>query len=89
MQITLCLTLFPWAEYTRTKDGVKLHRLLDHDGYFPSYAVITDAKRADAQIARTLALPKGSIVRADLVGSDRCLRACATESSRRWVTPCR
>jgi hypothetical protein len=63
--ITLCLSLFPWAEYTRTKGGVKLHMLLDHDGYFPSYAVITDAKRADIQVARTLALPKGSIVAMD------------------------
>ncbi|MHB8762752.1 MAG: IS4 family transposase [Deferrisomatales bacterium] len=63
--ITLCLTLFPWAEYTRTKGGVKLHMLLDHDGYFPSYAVITVAKRADIQVARTLALPKGSIVAMD------------------------
>jgi len=63
--ITLCLTLFPWAEYTRTKGGVKLHMLLDHEGYFPSYAVITDAKRADIQVARTLALPKGSIVAMD------------------------
>jgi hypothetical protein len=52
--ITLCLSLFPWAEYTRTKGGVKLHMLLDHDGYFPSYAVITDAKRADIHVARTL-----------------------------------
>ena len=63
--ITLCLTLFPWATYTRTKGGVKLHMLLDHDGYFPSYAVITDANRADIQVARTLALPKGSIVAMD------------------------
>lgn len=63
--ITLCLTLFPWAEYTRTKGGVKLHMLLDHDGYFPSYAVITEANRADIHVARTLALPKGSIVAMD------------------------
>jgi hypothetical protein len=63
--ITLCLSLFPWAEYTRTKGGVKLHMLLDHDGYFPSYAVITDAKRADIHVARTLALPRGSIVAMD------------------------
>jgi hypothetical protein len=29
--ITLCLTLFPWANFSRTKGGVKLHMLLDHD----------------------------------------------------------
>ena len=60
--ITLCLNLFPWAEYTRTKGGVKLHLLLDHDGYWPTYAVLSDAKTSEVSIARTLALPKGSIV---------------------------
>jgi hypothetical protein len=60
--ITLCLSLFPWANYTRTKGGVKLHMLLDHDGYWPSYALITDANCADITVARTLALAKDSIV---------------------------
>jgi hypothetical protein len=31
--ISLCLTLFPWASFRRTKAGVKLHTLLDHGGY--------------------------------------------------------
>ena len=60
--ITLCLSLFPWANYTRTKGGVKLHMLLDHDGYWPSYALVTEANCADITIARTLALAKGSMV---------------------------
>lgn len=60
--ITLCLSLFPWAHYTRTKGGVKLHMLLDHDGYWPSYAYLTDANCADITVARTLALTKGSVV---------------------------
>ena len=29
--ISLCLSLFPWAQFRRTKGGVKLHVLLDHD----------------------------------------------------------
>jgi len=60
--ITLCLSLFPWAEYTRTKGGVKLHLMLDHDGYWPTYALLTQAKCHDVHFARTLALPKGSVV---------------------------
>lgn len=60
--ITLCLSLFPWAEYTRTKGGVKLHLMLDHDGYWPTYAWLTEAKCHDVHFARTLALPKGSVV---------------------------
>jgi hypothetical protein len=38
--ISLCLNIFPWADFRRTKGGVKLHLLLDHDGYLPSFALI-------------------------------------------------
>lgn len=31
--IDLCLTLFPWAAFRQTKGAVKLHLLLEHDGY--------------------------------------------------------
>src|SRR6202790_3934847 len=31
--IDLCLSLFDWAKFRRTKGAVKLHLLLDHDGY--------------------------------------------------------
>jgi hypothetical protein len=31
--ISFCLSLFPWAKFRRTKGAVKLHLLLDHDGY--------------------------------------------------------
>ena len=37
--IDLCLSLFPWADFRQTKGAVKLHLLLDHDGYLPSFAV--------------------------------------------------
>src|SRR6266852_8408512 len=40
--IDLCATLFDWAKFRRTKGAVKLHLLLDHDGYLPSVAVITE-----------------------------------------------
>lgn len=60
--IDLCLSLFPWAAFRQTKGAVKLHLLLDHDGYLPTYAVMTDGKAADVAIARTLKLAKGSLV---------------------------
>jgi hypothetical protein len=44
--IDLCATLFDWAQFRRTKGAVKLHCLLDHDGYLPSVVVITEGKRA-------------------------------------------
>lgn len=63
--IDLCLSVFPWAKFRSTKGGVKLHALLDHDGYIPRFASITDAKTSDLAFARTLTLPPGSIVAAD------------------------
>ena len=63
--IDLCLSVFPWAKFRSTKGGVKLHALLDHEGYIPKFAAITDAKASDLSFARTLALPVGSIVAAD------------------------
>jgi putative transposase len=63
--IDLCLSLFPWAKFRSTKGGIKLHALLDHEGYIPAFATITDAKTSDLAEARKLVLPPGSIVAAD------------------------
>ena len=60
--IDLCAAIFDWARYKRTKGAVKLHLLLDHDGHLPRYAVITDGKTSDIEVARRLELPAGSIV---------------------------
>jgi len=37
--IELSATMFDWAKYTQQKGAIKLHLLLDHDGYLPSFAV--------------------------------------------------
>jgi IS4 transposase len=63
--IDLCLSLFPWADFRQTKGAVKLHLLLDHDGYLPDFAVITDGKTSDVTTARHFTLPSGSIVALD------------------------
>ena len=34
--IDLCMSVFEWAKFRRTKGAVKLHLLLDHDGHLPS-----------------------------------------------------
>jgi hypothetical protein len=60
--IELCLSLFDWATYHQTKGAVKLHLLLDHDGYFPVFARITDGLTHEMRVARDLSFPKGSIV---------------------------
>jgi hypothetical protein len=63
--VDLCLSLFPWADFRQTKGAIKLHLLLDHDGYLPDFAVITTGKIPDIAIARLLKLPAGSIVAVD------------------------
>lgn len=63
--ISLCLSLFPWAEFRRTKGAIKLHLLLDHDGYLPAYAYISNGKTHDVTIAWKVPLAPGSIVAMD------------------------
>jgi hypothetical protein len=60
--IELCVTMFDWARFQKTKGAVKLHLLLDHDGYLPTYALVTEGKTADLTVAQGLDLPKGSVV---------------------------
>jgi hypothetical protein len=68
--IDLCAASFDWAKFRRTKGGVKLHLLLDHDGCLPQFAVITDAKTYDINVARFLDFPVGSIVVLDRAYND-------------------
>jgi hypothetical protein len=63
--IDLCLSVFPWAKFRTTKGAVKLHVGLDHDGLLPTFLTITDGKTHDITAARTLQLPKGSILVVD------------------------
>jgi hypothetical protein len=60
--IPLCLSMFDWALYRRSKGAVKLHLVLDHDGYLPRFAVITDGKTADINVARSLEFEPGTVV---------------------------
>src|SRR5438552_3747387 len=60
--IDLSVTLFDWAKFRRTKGAIKLHLLLDHDGYLPSVAVVTEGRMHDVKIARTLRLDPGTIL---------------------------
>ena len=60
--ITLTLSLYDWAKYQKAKGAVKLHLLLDHDGYLPSYAIISDGKKSDIEVAKTLKFESGSVL---------------------------
>ena len=60
--IDLSLSLYDWALFRRTKGAVKLHLLLDHDGYLPSFAVVTNGKTSDIKLARRLRFERGTVV---------------------------
>ena len=60
--IDLCLSLYNWAHFRRAKGAIKLHLLLDHDGYLPSFAVVTEGNVPDIKIARQFSFEPGTIV---------------------------
>ena len=84
--IDLCLSLFPWANFRQTKGAVKLHLLLDHDGYLPEFAVITDGKTHDVTAAHNFRLPSGSIIAVDRAYCDFDLFYQWKESGVYFVT---
>ena len=63
--IDLCASVFDWAKYKRTKGAVKVHLLLDHEGYLPCFACITDGKKHDVTVGRALRFQPGTILAID------------------------
>ena len=68
--ISLCLSVFDWARYRQKKGAIKLHVLLDYDGCLPSYVNLTDGKVADVTAARSVPIPRDSVVVADRAYTD-------------------
>lgn len=60
--IDLCASIFDWAQYKHTKGAVKLHLMLDHEGYLPCFAVLTDGKVSDIAEARKMDLQPGTVL---------------------------
>jgi hypothetical protein len=65
--IDLCLSVFPWAKFRRTKGAIKLHCLYDHSGALPTFMTVTDGKRHDVRVVKdnTFPLSPDSIVSID------------------------
>ena len=58
--IDLCLSLFPWAKFRKTKGAVKLHTLLDIQGSIPVFIEITSGLVHDVNILDVLIPEPGS-----------------------------
>lgn len=63
--IDLCLSLFDWATFCKIKKAVKLHIKLNHSGYLPSIAVITNGRTYKQTVAPHILLDKEGIVTVD------------------------
>jgi len=59
--IDLCLSVFPWAKFRKSKGAVKLHTLLDLRGAIPTVVSITDGKVHELNILDRLIAEIGAI----------------------------
>ncbi len=84
--IDLCLKVFDWARFRRTKGAIKLHLQLDHQGCLPCWALVTDAKTHDVKAAQRLSFAPGTIVAMDRGYNDYRLFAAWTEAEVFFVT---
>jgi hypothetical protein len=58
--IDLCLSVFPWARFRKTKAAVKLHTLLDLRCNIPSFIHISDGKMHEVNVLDILIPEAGS-----------------------------
>ena len=58
--IDLCLSVFPWARFRKTKAAVKLHTLLDLRGNIPTFIHISDGKMHEVNVLDQLPIEAGS-----------------------------
>lgn len=58
--IDLCLSVFPWASFRKTKAAIKLHTLLDLRGNIPTFIHISDGKLHDVNVLDVLPLEAGA-----------------------------
>ena len=84
--IDLCLEMFDWAKFRRTKGAVKLHLLLDHDGYLPCFAIVTEGKVSDVKVAHQFRFERGTIVADDRGYNDYALFGRWTDEGVYFVT---
>jgi IS4 transposase len=59
--IDLCLNLFPWAHFRRSKAAVKMHTLLDLRGNLPTEVIVTHGKIGDVVVLDDLPIESGAI----------------------------
>lgn len=90
--IDLCLSLFPWARFVRTKAAIKLHTLLNLRGSIPEFIHISDGKLHDVNVLDILipesgcfyVMDRGYVDFARLYGMHQALSFFVTRAKRRF-----
>jgi hypothetical protein len=57
--IDLCLSLFPWVRFRKTKSAVKMHTLLNLRGSIPEFIHVSDGKMGDVRVLDILVSEPG------------------------------
>lgn len=68
--VFLCEKVFDWAEYHRGKGALKMHLVLDHQGFLPRLAVIGPPNQPEVTVARTWRFPRGTVLLFDKAYTD-------------------
>ena len=84
--INLCMEMYDWAKYRRTKGAIKLHLQLDDRGCLPCWALVTEGRTHDVRVAQGLAFEPGTIVAMDRAYTDYRLFGQWTERGVFFVT---
>jgi hypothetical protein len=84
--IDLCLEVFDWARFRRTKGAIKLHMQLQERGCLPCWALVTEGRTHEVRVAQGLAFDPGTIVVMDMAYTDYTLYGRWTEQGVYFVT---
>jgi hypothetical protein len=84
--IDLCLEVFDWARFRRTKGAIKLHLQLQERGCLPCWALVTEGRKHEVRVAQGLSFERGTIVVMDRAYTDYRLFGGWTEQGVFFVT---
>lgn len=84
--VDLCLSVFPWAAFRKTKGAVKLHTQLNLAGQIPSFVCISDGQTHELTVVRHWSFEPHSIVVLDRGFNDFSLYANIHAARATFVT---
>jgi hypothetical protein len=58
--IDLCLSMFPWAHFRKTKSAVKMHTMINLQGKIPDFILVSTGKMHDVQVMDVIEWEPGS-----------------------------